>query len=64
MAYLNEQMKKLDFDVRLKEFNLRQKKITPADWKKHLESLPDLKDEVVVINLRENKESRGSGETN
>lgn len=62
MPYLNKHMKKLEIDTRLKEFNLRRKKITPADWKKHLESLPDLSGEMVTLNLKESKEPKESAE--
>ncbi len=42
MSDLPEMLKKLKYDKRMLNWNLRQKKLTEAEYKKHLDSLEDL----------------------
>ncbi len=48
---LHKAMKQLKLDKRLIEWNLRNGQLTQDELKKHLDSLPDLKDKVDIVNL-------------
>ena len=53
VSYLKEQMDKLSYDVRLQEFNTRRKALSEVDMKEHLQSLPDLTDMAVKIDIKD-----------
>lgn len=48
---LDKAMKSLKFDKRLTEWNLSNGQLTKEELKKHLDSLPDLKDKVDLVNI-------------
>ncbi|MDX9731690.1 MAG: hypothetical protein RBT63_07965 [Bdellovibrionales bacterium] len=45
------EIERLKFDKRLLDFNLSRKRLSKEDLQKHLESLPDLADSVVRVDL-------------
>ncbi len=53
---LDKAMKNLKFDKRLVDWGLRHGQLTQEELKKHLESLPDLKDKVDVLNLGDDRQ--------
>lgn len=50
---LDKAMKNLKYDKRLTEWNITNNQITKEDWQKHLESLPDLANEVAPVGLED-----------
>ncbi len=57
VSYLKKQMDQLSYDVRLKEFNTRRMALSDVDLKQHLESLPDLSELAIKINLQDFKDT-------
>lgn len=45
------EIERLKFDKRLIDLNVSRKRLSKEDLKKHLESLPDLADNVVRVDL-------------
>lgn len=52
---LDKAMKKMILDTRLTEWSLNNGQLTKEELKKHLDSLPDLKDKVEVVNLSDDR---------
>lgn len=52
---LDKAMKNLKFDKRMTEKNLNNGSITKDELKKHLDSLPDMKDKVETVNLSDDR---------
>lgn len=44
-------MQNLKYDTRMAEMNLTKGDLTPADWKQHLEKLPDMSHNVETISM-------------
>ncbi|MBX2988962.1 MAG: hypothetical protein KF802_13820 [Bdellovibrionaceae bacterium] len=55
---LDKAMKDLKYDTRLTQWCLTTGQMTKEEWKKHLESLPDLQARVITFNLSEVRNSR------
>ena len=58
MSELSDNLKRLKYDKRMINWNLKQKVITKEDYKKHLlglEDLSDLKEELQITEKKENK---------
>lgn len=59
---LSKAFEDLKFDVRMKDWNLMQKRVSPEELKAHLEKLPDLSDRAQKIKFGvESRPSEGNG---
>lgn len=58
MSSLNKANKNLKFDKRLTDWNLNNGHISREEWKKYLESLPDLAGRIDLINLSAEEKPR------
>jgi hypothetical protein len=52
MSYLQKQMSMLKFDKRLTELNYKSGILTPEEYQKHIESLPDRSSQASQIQLK------------
>ena len=50
---LNEDVKRLSFDTRLVDWNIKYNQITPDQLQKHLKDLPDLSDKMERLTIEE-----------
>ena len=55
----NKSFYELKFDKRMKDWNLKRGVVTEEEYKSHIEALPDLKHESVLLTIdEESKKSR------
>lgn len=55
---LDKAMKTLKLDKRMLDWMLRNGRLTKEELQQHLQSLPDLKDQVDLVNLSDDRSSR------
>lgn len=53
MKSLAGEIEKLKFDKRLAELEIKRKRMTKEEFKKHVDALPDLADNVAKMDLDE-----------
>ena len=58
MSELSDNLKRLKYDKRMINWNLKQKVITKEDYKKHLLGLEDLSDLKVDLQVTDKKEKK------
>ena len=58
MSELSDNLKRLKYDKRMINWNLKQKIITKEDYKKHLLGLEDLSDFKLDLQITEEKKSK------
>lgn len=59
MSDLPEMLKKLKYDKRMLNWNLRQKLLTEKEYQKHLDSLEDVSHLKAEDNIQEEEKSTG-----
>ena len=59
MSDLPERLKKLKYDKRMLNWNLRQKLLTEEEYQKHLDSLEDLSHLKAESNIQEEENNTG-----
>lgn len=60
MGYLQDQMKKLKYDARMVNHNIKRGVVSQEEIKKHLDQLPDLTNQALQVDIDDKQKAPAS----